>query len=142
MVSHFWHLRLSEVIKLGWKKVRLVFTPSSHTPRSVRDVFRKYEISFMEIRNNINEKKALSFISRFKPDVIISSQSLYFGGELLSVPKLCCINRHSGLLPRNGGLWPGFQAVRKGEAETGVSVHTMEKKIDAGIVLSQINISI
>lgn len=57
-------------------------------------------------------------------DVIISSQSLYFGKKILEIPVLCCINRHSGLLPNNGGLWPGFQAVRKGEPETGVSVHT------------------
>lgn len=75
-------------------------------------------------------------------DVILSSQSLYFGKRLLSIPARCCINWHSGLLPRNGGLWPGFQAVRKGEAETGVSIHTMQSRIDDGIVLSQIRVPI
>lgn len=30
-----------------------------------------------------------------------------------------------------------FQAVRKGETEVGVSVHTMEAKIDKGILLAQ-----
>jgi len=75
-------------------------------------------------------------------DVIISSNPLYFGKEILSIPSKCCINRHSALLPSYGGLWPVFQAFRSGEKYVGVSVHIMDKKIDAGCVLSYKKIEI
>lgn len=142
MTSHFWYLRPSEIAKLSWRKAKLKIMSFDRKPHSVREVFKKYGIGFLEVRNNINDVNVLSYIRNFEPDVIISSQSLIFEDELLSIPKKCCLNRHSGLLPRNGGLWPGFQAIRKGESETGVSVHTMERKIDAGIVLSQIRVPI
>ena len=101
-----------------------------------------YQIPFEEVKYNINTDDHIAYIESKKPDVILSSQSLYFEKRILEIPKKCCINRHSGLLPRNGGLWPGFQAVRKGETETGVSVHTMEKTIDAGVILSQVRVPI
>jgi len=89
------------------------------------------------VQDNINTPELRARILDFAPDVILSSNPLYFGKKLLSLPKIACINRHSGLLPNNGGVWPGFQAVRKGENVTGVSVHTMSPVIDDGVVLDQ-----
>ena len=109
---------------------------------SVRRVLEKYGIPYEDVRFDINTEDHIRFIKEKDPDIILSSQSLYFGREILALPRICCINRHSGLLPRNGGLWPGFQAVRKGEKETGVSVHTMEAQIDSGVVLSQIKVPV
>lgn len=104
---------------------------------SVRGVFEAFGVDYIEVEYNINQPQYLNHIRQAQPDVIISSNSLIFGKELLSLPKKCIINRHSGLLPAYGGLWPVFQAYRNGEKYTGVSVHTMEKKIDRGIVLAQ-----
>ena len=94
------------------------------------------------MKNNINKDQYLSKIEKLDVDVIVSSNSLYFGKRILSIPKKACINRHSGLLPNNAGLWPGFQAYRKGEKYAGVSVHTMTNNIDDGIVISQKKIPI
>lgn len=139
MMTHFYYLKISEIVKLGYKKIKylLLDTLDKNKDYTVKSVLVRNQIRFKEVKYNINTKENLDYIKAFHPDIILSSQSLYFGRKLLGLPALGCINRHSGLLPRNGGLWPVFQAVRKGEKETGVSVHVMTSKIDDGKVLSQ-----
>ena len=144
MIEHFYYLKLSEMLKMGLSQVKYVFLDCFDKKHNytVRSVLEHYNIPYEEVKYNINTDEHLRYISKTKPDVILSSQSLYFWEKIFELPKICCINRHSGLLPHNGGLWPGFQAVRKGETEVGVSVHTMEHTIDAGIILSQIRIPV
>jgi methionyl-tRNA formyltransferase len=104
---------------------------------SVKAVLKHHNVPFFDVRGNINNRTYLDAIAGFAPDVIVSSNSLIFEDELLQIPKSCCLNRHSALLPSYGGLWPVFQAYRSGEAFVGASVHTMERRIDRGIVLSR-----
>ena len=143
MVRNFYHLRPREIFGLGFRKIlltaRSVFDRSKYY--TVRAVLEGKGIPYRELHFRITDDD-IDYIRSFEPDVIVSSQSLYLNKKVLSIPKKCCINRHSGLLPRNGGLWPGFQAMRKGEKETGVSIHMMTEKIDGGIVLSQIAVPI
>lgn len=141
--KHWYFLRFSEMSKLGTKKIYYYlkdklrkFLRSSNF-YSVKTVFDNFSIDYFEVEYNINKPTYLDIIRSKKPDVIVSSNSLIFGSELLEIPRYCSINRHSALLPSYGGLWPVFQAVRSGEKQVGVSVHTMEKKIDRGILLAQ-----
>ena len=67
---------------------------------------------------------------------------LIFKEEILSIPKVCCINRHSSLLPSYAGLWPIFHAYINDEKFVGVSVHKMNNKIDSGDILHQEKIPI
>lgn len=103
---------------------------------SVRAVFERHGLDYIQVEYNINKPEYLAHIKSKAPDIIVSSNSLVFGSEVLATPKICCINRHSSLLPDYGGLWPVFQSFRAGEKYTGVSAHTMELKIDAGTVLA------
>ena len=83
----------------------------------------------------------LDFPGRTKSlDLLISSQSLIFPPEILQLPSLGCINRHSGLLPAYGGLWPVVHALRRGESRIGASVHQMTPEIDGGRVITQADI--
>ena len=143
MVRNWRYLTIAEIAKLGLQKyyyqlcdVFQRFTDNQTCWYSVKSVCKGYDIDCFEIHNNINQPQYLERIAEKRPDVIISSCSLIFGEALLSLPSICCINRHSALLPAYKGLWPVFQAFRKGEDYTGVSIHTMEKAIDAGKVLS------
>ena len=70
-------------------------------------------------------------------DLIISSNSLYFGKEILSLPRYGCINRHSSLLPKYAGLLPVFHAISKNEKQVGISIHLMNNKIDEGPNITQ-----
>jgi methionyl-tRNA formyltransferase len=142
MVRHFFYLRISELFKLGTKKILLQLKNAFYKSDlnrefySVRKVYEYFGIDYFEVEYDINKEEYLNKISAKKPDIIVSSNSMIFGKEILTLPNYC-INRHSGLLPASGGLWPVFQAVRNGDNEVGVSVHTMERKIDKGILLSQ-----
>lgn len=144
LITHFYYLKVFEIIKLGFRKIKYLILDKldKNTDHTVKSVLDRNKIDYKEVKYHINTEENLTYIRECRPDVIVSSQSLYFGKQLLAIPKYCCINRHSGLLPRNGGLWPGFQAVRKGEKETGVSVHLMTPEIDSGKVLSQKRVKI
>lgn len=141
LIKHWYYLKLFEWTKLVIQKVFAIlldFKPCSTNGKyySVRSVFKCNQIDYFEIKDNINQENYLNRIREKNIDVLISSNSLIFGQELLDMPSKCCINRHSALLPSYGGLWPVFQAYRNGEKFTGVSIHTMEKEIDKGVVLS------
>lgn len=142
MRKHWYFLKVSEMVKLGAQKAhaklmdRLCRSGSGRF-YSVRTVLEYFGIAYFEVKNNINRSCYLQEFAKLNADVIISSNSLIFGEKLLAIPNLCCINRHSALLPSYGGLWPVFQAYRSGETQTGVTIHTMEKAIDKGRILSR-----
>lgn len=139
---NWFRLKISEIVMLCWKKFLSIAQEKLRSPKpgafySVRSVLTHYGIDFQEVHYDINKPEHLDFIRSKKPDVIFSSCSVIFKTELLKIPSKACINRHSGLLPAYGGLWPVFQAYRSGETLTGASVHTMELGIDRGVVLAQ-----
>lgn len=142
MKKHWYYLKFSEMAKLCAQKVYAGIMDElgrSGNGRyySVRSVLNDFGIDYFEVQNNINHSAYLDTFAQLNVDVIVSSNSLIFGQKLLAIPKLCCINRHSALLPSYGGLWPVFQAYRRGETQTGVTIHTMEKAIDKGRILSR-----
>ena len=147
MIRNFHYLTSLELIKFGLKKTYFVMKNyfskfmRINSFYSVKNVYEYFGIEYFNVEYNINKEKYINKIKAKSPDIIISSNSLIFGEKLLSIPKYC-INRHSALLPSYGGLWPVFQAVRRNEKIVGVSVHTMDKKIDEGILLAQKEIAI
>ena len=148
LIRHWYYLKFSEILKLATKdffaKLWDVLLPKKKAGRfySVKSVLKCFKITFIEVHNDINKKEYIEDIRSKAPDVIISSNSLYFGKNILDIPKYYCINRHSALLPSYGGLWPVFQAYVHGESCTGVSVHTMSQQIDSGNILAQKRIKI
>ena len=57
--------------------------------------------------------------------------------ELLSAPRLGCINAHASLLPAYRGAAPIHWAIINGESETGVCIMQMDEGMDTGDVLLQ-----
>jgi methionyl-tRNA formyltransferase len=146
---HFYFLSFVEIYKLVNRKfIYSVFdffnrpTRNSKHFYSVKTVCKTFEIPFCFVQNSLNNTPVIDFISSFHPDIIISSNSLYFTKKILNIPRIACINRHSGLLPSYGGLWPVFQSLRNGENKVGVTIHVMVEKIDQGPVLSQQEIAV
>ena len=136
---------MAELAMLKYGKACLdVVVPNKKTGRfySIRSVYETFGVDYFDVCWDINKPEYLERIRASSPDVIVSSNSLIFKNELLSIPRVCCVNRHSALLPSNGGLRPVFQAYRKGEPYTGVTVHTMEPAIDKGVVLAQRSVPI
>tara|TARA_A100001011_G_C14160219_1_gene777920 strand:- start:291 stop:1070 length:780 start_codon:yes stop_codon:yes gene_type:complete len=148
LVSNFTKLNLSEIILLGLKRV-IYFISNFFLPKgfknrffSVRSVLKKKNIKYFLIEKNINQTKYYDVIKKLDVDLIISSNSLYFGETILKLPKKGCINRHTSLLPSYGGVWPVLQCIANNESYTGVTIHQMTNILDEGKILSQKVISL
>ncbi len=57
--------------------------------------------------------------------------------DVLSAPRLGCLNVHASLLPRWRGAAPIQWAVASGDSETGVCLMQMEAGLDTGPVLAR-----
>lgn len=73
-----------------------------------------------------------------RPDLLFS---FYYrsilGREILGIPRLCALNLHGSLLPKYRGRAPVNWVLVHGETETGVTLHVMEEKPDAGDIVGQ-----
>ncbi len=87
---------------------------------------------------NINRPEWVSLIKKIDPDIIFS---FYYrnmiSGEILSIPRLGAINLHGSLLPKYRGRCPINRALVNGEKETGVTLHYMIDKPDAGDIIAR-----
>jgi methionyl-tRNA formyltransferase len=103
---------------------------------SLRRACAAHRVPYLTV-TDVNDRAFLDHLGSLDLDVVVSSQGQIFGEELLALPRVGCINRHSALLPSYGGLRPVFWAMLNGEPEVGVSVHAMQRTIDGGDVLAQ-----
>ncbi|NWC08523.1 bifunctional UDP-4-amino-4-deoxy-L-arabinose formyltransferase/UDP-glucuronic acid oxidase ArnA [Pseudomonas agarici] len=82
-------------------------------------------------------------IAKLSPDFVFS---FYYRNllseELLSIAKKGAFNLHGSLLPRYRGRAPANWVLVNGETETGVTLHRMVKRADAGGILAQNRIAI
>jgi methionyl-tRNA formyltransferase len=62
--------------------------------------------------------------------------------ELLEAPRFGCINVHASLLPELRGGAPIHYAIMQGKEKTGVTIMYMAEKLDAGDILTQVEVPI
>jgi methionyl-tRNA formyltransferase len=66
--------------------------------------------------------------------IVVVDYGLILPPEVLAIPPAGCINGHASLLPRWRGAAPIQHAILAGDAQTGVSIMSMEKGLDTGPV--------
>ena len=104
---------------------------------SIKSFAKKNDIKTFNIYTSINKEFYKRKLKGLNLDFIISSNSLYFDNEILKIPKIACLNRHSSILPAYGGLLPVFHAISNNEKYCGVSIIAMNENIDEGKVIAQ-----
>jgi methionyl-tRNA formyltransferase len=110
--------------------------------RSIAALARREEISLLPTRS-VNDPTYVTSVRALEPDVIVSvAAPELFRHELLSVPRLGCINLHSGRLPTYRGMMPTFWQMLEGERHATVTVHEMAPEVDAGRVLGTVTCAI
>jgi len=93
--------------------------------------------------NDVNADDLGICLEGIAPDVIVSySAPTVFKDRLLNLPRYGCINLHCSLIPKYCGVMPSFWALLDGQRATGCSVHTMDDRIDNGLLLGQEEVSI
>lgn len=106
-------------------------------------------IKELALKNNIEVYQPLKLSSEYEyiieknPDIIITcAYGQILPSSLLVYPKYGCINVHGSLLPRLRGGAPIHHAIINGDKETGITIMYMDKKMDAGDIISQRSIEI
>ncbi len=86
--------------------------------------------------NSVNSLEYIKTAESLVPDVVVSvAAPEIFRDEILGVPRIKCINIHSGRLPIYRGMMPNFWQLLNGESHATITVHEMAKKLDAGGVI-------
>lgn len=82
--------------------------------------------------------KAISIITDIKPDIILCGEyHLILKDDVISIPRLACLNIHGSLLPKYRGVHPVNWMIVNGEEVGGVTIHFVDKGVDTGLILSQ-----
>lgn len=93
--------------------------------------------------DNVNTGKWIARITQLQPDIIFS---FYYRKmickEILDIPKFGAFNLHGSLLPAYRGRCPVNWVLVKGENHTGVTLHYMVEKPDAGDIVGQKEVNI
>ncbi|MBS0909108.1 bifunctional UDP-4-amino-4-deoxy-L-arabinose formyltransferase/UDP-glucuronic acid oxidase ArnA [Tatumella sp. JGM118] len=92
---------------------------------------------------NVNHPLWVERLRESAPDIIFS---FYYrdllSEEILNLPPAGAYNLHGSLLPRYRGRAPLNWVLVNGETETGVTLHKMVKRADAGEIVSQQTVAI
>lgn len=140
---------LKQIINDGFEVIAVVTQPDRPvgrkkvlTPPPVKAEAQKQGIPVYQ-PEKIREKEQLDKVLSLKPDLIITAA---FGQilpkELLDAPKHGCINVHASLLPELRGGAPIHYAILQGKKKTGITIMYMAEKLDAGDIITQVEVPI
>ena len=77
-------------------------------------------------------------LRRLKPDIaVVVAYGKILPPNILTVPKLGCVNIHASILPELRGAGPIQWAIARGFKETGVTLMQMDEGMDTGPILMQ-----
>jgi methionyl-tRNA formyltransferase len=132
---------LDELIKFGAEVLCLV----THEDAPEEEIWFKKPAAIAEQYNipvykpeSLKDNAWIELIKSLSPDIIFS---FYYRNmirkEILDIPKVGAFNLHGSLLPKFRGRCPVNWALIAGEKKTGVTLHHMVEKPDAGDIVAQ-----
>lgn len=105
---------------------------SSLRPSPVKMAAEALGLTVVQPRT-LRDAEAQGEIAEFAPDlIVVAAYGLILPAEVLSIPRLGCVNVHASLLPRWRGAAPIQRAILAGDSVTGVSIMAMEEGLDTG----------
>lgn len=132
----------NEVIGVVTQPDRPVGRKKTLTPPPVKVEAEKQGIPVFQ-PEKISHPDELAPILELNPDLVVTAA---FGqilpNKLLEAPHFGCINVHASLLPELRGGAPIHYAIMQGKEKTGVTIMYMAEKLDAGDILTQVEVPI
>ncbi|MBR4611889.1 MAG: methionyl-tRNA formyltransferase, partial [Kiritimatiellae bacterium] len=90
------------------------------------------------LRESDDKLETVRQLREINPDVIIvAAYGLMLGYNILSMPRLGCINVHLSLLPKYRGAAPVHRCIENGDEVSGVTIMKMDSGMDSGDILMQ-----
>jgi len=85
--------------------------------------------------DTLRDSRVQAQLKALKPDLfVVAAYGQLFPPEVLSIPRVACVNLHGSLLPRWRGAAPIQSAILTGDSETGITLMQMEAGLDTGPV--------
>lgn len=86
----------------------------------------------------MRDGEAMGILQELSPElIVVAAYGKILPPDILSLPRLGCVNVHSSLLPKYRGAAPINWAILNGEEETGVTIMYMAEGLDTGDILAQ-----
>ncbi|MBX5451474.1 MAG: methionyl-tRNA formyltransferase, partial [Thermogemmatispora sp.] len=93
--------------------------------------------------SRLHAEETYATLATYQPDLLcVACFPRRLPTALLTLPRLGAVNLHPSLLPALRGPEPLFWVFREGLSETGVTVHLLEERLDAGPIVAQERISV
>jgi methionyl-tRNA formyltransferase len=93
--------------------------------------------------DDASDKNSVAYLRKFNADLfVVVAFGQILSREALDIPKLCCVNIHSSLLPKYRGAAPTNWAIMNGDVVSGVTIIRMNEKMDEGDIILKKEIAI
>lgn len=113
---------------------------STPKPSAIAETADAYEIPVFK-PENLKDKAVDKQLKPLEADAfIVLAYGNIIPNRILEIPPLGVINVHPSLLPKYRGATPMQAAIREGDKVTGISIMKMDKKMDHGPILAQLEI--
>lgn len=140
---------LEALVAAGHEVTAVVTQPDKAKGRSgqvqfppVKECALKYDIPvFQPVK--IKTPEAVEALRAYEADVfVVAAFGQILSKEILTMPRLGCVNIHASLLPKYRGSSPINQCIIDGEEETGVTIMQMDEGVDTGDILATVRVAI
>jgi len=126
---------ITQMAKAGGRGQKLL-------PTAVAQFAQTRGFPLMEVEN-VNAPEHVEALRAYSPDVVlVAAFGQILRQDILTLPKIACLNVHASLLPKYRGAAPFQRAIWNHDQVTGVTIQKMAKKLDAGDILLQKEIAI
>lgn len=139
---------LKALVANNYNVVCVVVHPDNCDPNetiwydSVKDLALSLKIPVYQ-PENVNGGDMVKILKKYNLDLILlAGYRQIVKNEIISLPKLGCINIHESLLPKYRGHAPTNWSIINGETETGVTVHFVDEGVDTGDIIVQEKVEI
>lgn len=113
------------------------------TPSVVKDYAASEGITVLTPLSLKKDLEVIEQIRYLQPDImIVVAYGLILPPEVLTIPKLGCINIHVSLLPKHRGAAPIQRAILEGDKMSGITLIQMDRGLDTGDILLQQTVAI
>jgi methionyl-tRNA formyltransferase len=104
----------------------------------VKQLAERENINIFEPISLSNNPQIEVYLKKINPDLVfVVSYGLIIPKEILSIPRLGCINIHMSLLPRWRGASPIEHSIMSGDLKSGVTFMKMDEGLDTGPILAK-----
>lgn len=135
---------LEAMVEAGYEITAVVTQPDKPKGRSdklipspVKECALRYGIPVLTPQK-IKAPEAVEELKKYEADLfVVAAFGQILSEEILTMPRLGCINIHASLLPKYRGAAPIQWSIIDGEKETGITIMQMDKGLDTGDILFQ-----